>query len=99
MSDFKVGDRVFWTSSYTEKIGTVIEVVKPGSPPQTHKTVESRFARDKQSYVIGNVRAKKYVARLACYAFTPVKGTYWPHASLLRLARKGEDSSVLTGRL
>jgi hypothetical protein len=90
MSDFKVGDKVFWKSSYTEKRGTVIEVVKPGSPPQTHKTVESRFAREKQSYVIGDVRMKKYLYKQNITAFTPVKGTYWPHASLLRLAREGE---------
>jgi hypothetical protein len=94
MSDFKVGDKVFWKSSYTEKRGTVIEVVKPGTPPLTHKTAESRFAREKQSYVIGDVSVKKYLYRQDKTDFAPVKATCWPHASLLRLAREEEGEEV-----
>lgn len=90
MSDFKLGDKVYWESSYTEKRGTVIEVVKPGAPPLTHKTTDSRFAREKQSYVIGDVSVKKYLYRQNKTDFAPVKGTYWPHASLLRLADDAE---------
>lgn len=75
---FKLGDRVRWTSQSAgfsvEKIGEIIEVVPAKASPQT-KLDRPGMGRDHESYV---VRAKKPNGRSA---------KYWPKVKYLELVR------------
>lgn len=77
----KLGDVVTWTSqaggSTTTKTGSIIEVVVPRRLP-TH--VRNTSSRNHESYVVRVVPVGKRGQPLK-----PV--TYWPVASLLKLAK------------
>jgi hypothetical protein len=76
---FKLGDRVRWTSQSAgfsvEKTGEIIEVVPPKTAPTT-KLDRPGLSRDHESYV---VRARKPDGR---------SSKYWPKVKYLELVRE-----------
>jgi hypothetical protein len=71
---FELGARVQWTSSSTDKSGTIVEIVPAGQRPTMVK--EAGDARPHESYVVSGM----VVGR------TGKPTNYWPVVSLLKPA-------------
>lgn len=88
VDSFKLGDQVTWESgsqgTYTEKVGTVVAVVRPGDDPPFVRFIDSH------SYTIGggwNRTHRSYLISVPSPADSKAQPRlYWPRVSGLRLA-------------
>jgi hypothetical protein len=90
--EFKIGDRVEWSSqsqgSRLVKRGVVVKIVEAGAPPP--EEWKSNLPRKVRSYVIGEVEAQRYEKKggEVKKVFKKTSQTYWPVPSLLKLRAK-----------
>lgn len=75
---FKVDDKVRWTSSGTDKTGTVVAVLEPGQTPKDagfhNHNLRGGSGRDHKTYI---------VLGLPTTSTSGKPGVYWPVTSLL----------------
>lgn len=82
---YQVNDIVRWTSSNTDKQGTIVAVVPAGRKPADvgfPKAGGGGLQRDHETYVIRGKKLQRTVDGAAPYGSAAL---YWPHVSLLKL--------------